>query len=87
MLNRFVIVYIDNILIYSPNLEQHITHVRAILLHLTEHHLYAKLEKCEFHWLSLTFLGYVISQSGVERDQAKVSAITSWPKQTTVKEL
>lgn len=60
MLNHYVIAYIDDILIYSPDLEQHITHVRAILRHLADHHLYVKLEKCEFHRPSVTFLGYII---------------------------
>lgn len=60
MLNHYVIAYIDDILIYSPNLEQHITHVRAILRRLADHHLYVKLEKCEFHRPSVTFLGYII---------------------------
>lgn len=64
MFKLFVIAYIDDILIYSPNLKPHVSHVRAILQRLAEHNLYAKLEKYEFHCPSITFLGYVISSVG-----------------------
>lgn len=87
MLNRYVIAYIDDILICSPDLELHIKHVRAVLRRLSEHRLYAKLKKCEFHQSSMTFLGYVISQIGVEMDMSKMSAITAWPETVTVKDL
>lgn len=68
MLNQFVIAYIHDILIYSTSLEEHITHVHAVLQCLTNHNLYVKVEKCEFHCSSVTFLGYVISQEGVEME-------------------
>ncbi|XP_051506023.1 uncharacterized protein LOC127413185 [Myxocyprinus asiaticus] len=87
MLNRWVIVYIDDILIYSNFLEEHITHVRAVLQHLIHHQLYAKAEKCEFHQTSVSFLGYIISSEGVAMDNNKVRAVLNWPQPTSVKEL
>lgn len=87
MLNRFVIAYIDDSFIYSANLTDHIKHVRSVLFRLLEHNLYAKLEKCEFHRQSTSFLGYIILEEGVEMDQSKVTAVTSWPEPTSVKDL
>ncbi|KAK3507064.1 hypothetical protein QTP70_003874 [Hemibagrus guttatus] len=87
MLNCYVIVYIDDLLIYSTNREEHACHVRTILTRLLQYQLYAKAEKCEFHKDSITFLGYVISRWGVEMDADKVKAVTDWPEPTTVKKL
>lgn len=61
--------------------------MRAVLTHLKQHNLFVKLEKCEFHRETITFMGYVLSPNGVEMDQTKVKAVTEWPKPTTVKEL
>ena len=58
MLGRQVIVYIDDILIFSTNLEDHITHVRAVLKRLMVNHLFIKAEKCQFHHRAVSFLGY-----------------------------
>ncbi|KAK3509395.1 hypothetical protein QTP70_033160 [Hemibagrus guttatus] len=87
ILGKWVIAYIDDILVYSTSLEEHVRHVRAVLSRLQQNHLYVKPEKCEFHWTTITFLGYVISRQGVEMDLTKVQAITDWPNPTTVKEL
>ncbi|KAI2666700.1 Transposon Tf2-6 polyprotein [Labeo rohita] len=87
MLNRWVIIYIDDILIYSNSVTEHVQHVRAVLQRLIEHQLYAKLEKCEFHQERITFLGYVISPEGVAMDDSKVNAVRSWPRPKTLKEL
>jgi len=87
MLNRWVIVYIDDILIYSNSFEEHVQHVRAVLQRLIQHKLYAKAEKCEFHQTSTTFLGYVISREGVAMDDSKVRAVLDWPQPRTLKEL
>ncbi|KAI2652744.1 Transposon Tf2-6 polyprotein [Labeo rohita] len=87
MLHRHLIVYIDDILIYSENLETHIQQVRTVLQCLIKHQLYAKLPKCEFHQTKITFLGYIISQDGVAMDEKKVSSVVSWPRPRTVKEL
>jgi len=61
-LDKFVVLFIDNILVYSRTKEEHVEHLRIVLQTLREHKLYAKLSKCEF-WLSkVTFLGYVVSK-------------------------
>ncbi len=86
-LHRFVIVYIDDILIYSQNLAEHHHHVKQVLQKLRQHHLYLKLEKCEFHRSTVQFLGYVISQDGIQMDQGKVKAIKEWPLPQSVKDL
>ncbi|KAK3518698.1 hypothetical protein QTP70_008581 [Hemibagrus guttatus] len=70
LLGKWVIAYIDDILVYSASLEEHVLHVREVLSRLQQHHLYVKLEKCEFHRSTVTFLGYVVSRRGVEMDEA-----------------
>ncbi len=87
MLNRWVIVYIDDILVYSDSLDNHIQHVRAVLQRLIEQQLYAKMEKCEFHQTQVSFLGYIISSEGVAMDDKKVQSVLNWPQPKTVKEL
>ncbi len=86
-LHRFVIVYIDDILIYSRNLAEHRHHVTQVLRQLRKHHLYLKLEKCEFHRPTVQFLGYILSADGIQMDQGKVQAIRDWPQPQSVKEL
>ncbi len=87
MLNQWVIVYIDDILIYSETYEEHVIHVRTVLKRLLQHQLYAKAEKCEFHQETISFLGYIISSGGVAMDEQKVQAVVNWPQPTTLKEL
>lgn len=84
MLQCFVVVYIDDILIYLDTLEEHVAHVHQVLQQLIQHNLSANEEKCEFHKTSLCFLGYVISAGGMAMDQGKVEVELQW---TTVKEL
>ncbi|KAI3366353.1 hypothetical protein L3Q82_000513 [Scortum barcoo] len=84
-LNDFVFVYLDDTLIFSPDLATHQRHVRQVLIRLLENQLYAKAEKCDFHASSVTFLGYVITANHVSMDPAKVSAVTNWPPLTTRK--
>ena len=87
MLHLKVIVYIDDILIFSDSLEEHVQDVRAVLKRLIENQLYAKLSKCEFHQTRISFLGYVISADGVLMDDSKVKAVVNWPQPSSVKEL
>lgn len=67
-LNRFIVVYLDDILIYSSSLLEHRRHVTLVLEKLRAHQLYLKLEKCEFNTTSVQFLGYIIDQHGVQMD-------------------
>ncbi|KAL0378531.1 UNVERIFIED_CONTAM: Retrovirus-related Pol polyprotein from transposon.6 [Sesamum radiatum] len=84
-LDQFVIVFIDDILVYSRSMEEHEQHLRIVLQILKEKELYAKLSKCEFWINQVVFLGHVISGDGVMPDPAKVKAIMEWrvPKNAT----
>ncbi len=86
-LHQFVIVYIDDVLIYSRNLAKHRHHVTQVLQQLRVHPLYLKLEKCEFHRSTVQFLGYNISPEGIQMGQGKVKAILEWPLPQSVKEI
>nr|CAD40090.2 OSJNBb0012A12.12 [Oryza sativa Japonica Group] len=86
-LDKFVVVFIDDILIYSRTKEEHEEHLRLALEKLREHQLYAKFSKCEF-WLSeVKFLGHVISAGGVAVDPSNVEFITNWKQPKTVSEI
>ncbi|KAI2645990.1 Transposon Tf2-6 polyprotein [Labeo rohita] len=87
LLNKYVIAYIDDILVYSKSEEEHIKHVRTVLSRLLENQLYVKAEKCEFHVHQTSFLGYHISHQGVKMDVTKIQEVTEWPQPSTIKEL
>ncbi|KAG1930726.1 hypothetical protein F2P79_022123, partial [Pimephales promelas] len=87
MLHQRVIVYSDDILIYSDSLEEHVQDVRSVLKRLIDNQLYAKVSKCEFHRTRISLLGYIISANGVLMDDSKVSAVGNWPQPSSVKEL
>ena len=76
-MDKFVIVFIDDILIYSRSKEEHEEHLRLVLGILRKHKLYAKFSKCEFWILELTFLGHVISAGEVALDPSKIECIVS----------
>lgn len=78
-LNQFVFVYLDDILIFSPDRDTHVRHVRQVLQRLLENHLYVKAEKSEFHANVVSFLGFVIAPGKIQMDPAKVSAVAQWP--------
>ena len=78
LLDIFVIIYLDNILIYSPDLETHQSHVIQVLDRLCQTQLYAKASKCEFHQTSVEFLGFIVSDQGLSMDTKKVKSITEW---------
>ncbi len=77
-LDDFVVVYIDNILIYSNSMEEHAEHLRKVFQRLRENKLYAKLEKCEFGVTEVDFLGHRITQEGLMMDDHNVKAILDW---------
>ncbi|CAN4123666.1 unnamed protein product [Withania somnifera] len=83
-LDLFVIVFIDDILVYSRNKSDHGRHLRLILRTLREHKLYAKFSKCEFWLESVAFTGHVVSKDGVSVDPAKIRAVRDWPRPTNV---
>ncbi|XP_073510888.1 uncharacterized protein [Phyllobates terribilis] len=80
LLYSCVVVYLDDILVFSPDLQTHRRDVRQVLLRLRQNHLFAKYEKCLFEQTSLPFLGYIISQTGLRMDPEKLSAIEKWPR-------
>ncbi|KAF7648310.1 hypothetical protein LDENG_00158670, partial [Lucifuga dentata] len=87
MLNRFVFVYLDDILIFSRSREEHVSHVQSVLQRLLENSLYCKAEKCEFHVSSVSFLGFVVAEGSIQMDPEKVSAVTTWPVPGSRKQL
>ena len=79
-LRRFVLVFFDDILIYSSSWLEHLQHLRAVLDALQAHHLHLKRSKCSFGASSVTYLGHVISADGVAMDADKVAAVAAWPQ-------
>jgi hypothetical protein len=75
---KFVVVYFDDILIYSKTLDEHVEHIRCVLAVLREQKLYANLEKCTFCTDKVVFLGFVISGQGVEVDEDKIKDVRNW---------
>ena len=86
-LDQFVIVFIDDILIYSGSKEDHEEHLRVVLQILWENQLYAKFSKCQFWLDSVAFLGHVISAEGVYVDPQNIEAIVNWKPPTNVTEI
>ncbi|KAI3775921.1 hypothetical protein L1987_45681 [Smallanthus sonchifolius] len=82
-LDQFVIVFIDDILIYSRSREEHEEHLRLILELLKQEHIYAKFSKCYFWIHEVQFLGHVVNEKGIHVDPAKVEAIKNWATSTT----
>lgn len=78
-LEKFVVVFIDDILVYSKNEEEHAEHLRTTLETLRKNKLYAKFSKCDFWLEKVAFLGYYISKEGVSVDPAKIKAVSEWP--------
>jgi hypothetical protein len=83
-MGRFVVVYFDDILIYSKNLDDHVVHVKSVLDVLRKERLFANLKKCTFYTDKLVFLGFVVSVQGIQVDEEKVRAIQDWPSPTSI---
>eukprot|EP00253_Pinus_taeda_P016846 PITA_16846 len=78
-LDRFVLIFIDDILVYSRTMEEHQEHLRKVLQTLREHQLYAKFSKCDFFKEEIQYLGHVITKEGIAVDPEKIKAIMDWP--------
>ena len=86
-LRKFVMVFLDDILIYSPDFDTHLQHLASVLEKLREHQLYMKASKCSFAQTKLEYLGHIISDVGVATDPSKIEAMLKWPEPTTVTKL
>jgi hypothetical protein len=86
-LDKFVVVFIDDILIYSKNEAEHAKHLRIVLQRLRDHKLYAKFSKCEFWLDSVKFLGHTISMDGISVDPKKVQEVMDWKPPKSVHQI
>ncbi|WVZ71031.1 hypothetical protein U9M48_019658, partial [Paspalum notatum var. saurae] len=86
-LDKFVVVFIDDILIYSKTEEEHEEHLRLVLQKLRDHKLYTKLSKCEFWLDQVPFLGHIVSKGGIMVDPSKISSVMDWKVLEVVKEV
>ena len=82
-LDLFVIIFINDILIYSRNEEQHASHLRFVQQTLKDRQLFTKLSKCEFRLQSIAFLGHIVSSEGIRVDSQKIKAVKQWPIPTS----
>jgi hypothetical protein len=86
-LDQFVVVFIDDILIYSKSPKEHEDHLRIVLQKLRNERLYAKFSKCEFWLERISFLEHVISKEGITVDPKKIEAVVEWERPTNVHEI
>lgn len=86
-LDSYVVVFIDNILVYSRDEDSHPDHLRIVLYTLWEHWLYAKFSKCDFWNREIAFLGHVIDENGIYIDLEKTKAVQEWKQPTTIPEI
>ena len=85
--NSFVVVYLDDILIFNQTWEEHLHHIQKVLQTLWQHKLCANLEKCTFGMTQVQYLGYIIDEGGMHVDPTKIQVIRDWPTPTTLTEL
>jgi hypothetical protein len=86
-LDKSMVVFIDDILVYFENKEDHAEHLRIVLTRLREHKLYAKFSKCEFWLRKVPFLGHVLSENGIFVDPTKVQEVMDWKVPTSIHEV
>jgi hypothetical protein len=86
-LDKFVVVFIDDILVYSKNEDEHTEHLHIVLQRLRDHRLYAKLSKCDFWLREIKVLGHTISQDGISVDPEKVQEVMDWKPPTTMRQI
>ena len=85
--NSFVVVYLDDILIFNRTWEEHMQHIQQVLSTLRQHKLYANLEKWSFVMNKVQYLGYIMDENGVHVDIDNIQVICDWPAPTTLSEL
>ncbi|KAJ1596996.1 hypothetical protein NDA14_002766 [Ustilago hordei] len=83
----YVVVYLDDFLIFSDTEEVHVKHVTEVLTRLRSNRLFAKLSKCEFHTKTVEFLGYIIKPTGIEMDPEKVRTVKEWPMPESIHDI
>lgn len=86
-IRKFVLVFVDDILVYSRSLKDHVQHLITVFETLARHHLFVKRSKCSFAQQSMEYLGHIISAQGVATDPAKTAAMVQWPRPSTITEL
>ncbi|KAL0461175.1 UNVERIFIED_CONTAM: Retrovirus-related Pol polyprotein from transposon [Sesamum latifolium] len=86
-LDEFVVVYLDDIVIYSRTLAEHVEHLRQVLARFREYELYAKVSKCSFAQETISFLGHIVERGCIRMDPKKVQAIEEWQPPNDVYDL
>ncbi|PNX96484.1 Ty3/gypsy retrotransposon protein [Trifolium pratense] len=87
VLRKYVLVFFDDILVYSKTWHEHLKHLAAVLQVLQDNQLYVKLSKCSFGVLEIEYLGHVVSGEGVSMDKTKIQAVVDWPPPKNIKQL
>ena len=86
-LGEFVVVYLDDILVYSKSPEEHLVHLESVLQTLSDNKLFAQLPKCQFNADSVEYLGHIVSKEGIKPDPKKTEVVKNWPRPQSLKEM